>query len=283
MEGQVRNYEIGMNGAMEMNCGLGEQIAIIDELGYDWIEFRDWSVAEYLQRHEMGELLALLAAARVKPLSVNAIMPITLGQGDDRERLKGQARRCLELAATLGAPYVVACCYVGSEGFPRAEGARRVIQGIELVSDLAGDFGIKVAYEPLGNVEYPIHTIADTMDLLRTVDRDNVGWLFDTYHFHTAGDSLEALAGSDLEKLYFVHIDDVKDLPYERLAVLTERLLPGDGVCDLAGMLATLRGVGYEGPFSVEMANKEFLSWDPREFALVAKQKTEAVLDRYFL
>ena len=81
---------------------------------------------------------------------------------------------------------------------------------------------------------------------------------------------------------FIVHYDDVKDLPYESLLGLDQRALPGEGVADLKGILSTLYRIGYRGPFSIELFNEEMTTWDPEEFASVAKQKAEEVLDKYF-
>lgn len=275
-------YSLGMNGAVEMNCDLTEQIALIDELGYDYIELRDSQVEEYLKLHTLEDLRALFVGARVKPLSVNALQPLSVGSEADRRRLLESADWHLRTAAATGCPYLVACWFGGPEGLPIDESTRQVVEGIKLVSDLAADYGVKIAYEPLGNKGYPVHTVADTMSLLQTVNRDNVGWLLDIYHFHAVGDSLQALADSDVGKLHLVHMNDVKDLPSERLTGLDRRVLPGDGVADLRGIISTLHGLAYKGPFSVELFNAEFSSWDAREFARTAKQKTEAILDKYW-
>lgn len=278
----MSKYQLGMNGGIEMNCGLAEEVAIIDKLGYDYIELRNWKVDEFLKEHSFEDLRALMDGVKVKPLSVNGIYPMNLVSSSDLERLWLHAAWNIQLTAASGCPYVVACCFGGPEGLSLDEGRRQITEGLKLVSDLAAKFDVKVAYEPLGNKSYPIHTVADTMELLQTVDRDNVGWLLDVYHFHTVDDSLEALAASDVDKLYLVHFDDVKDLPYERLTGLDQRAFPGDGVSDLKGILSTLYRIGYKGPFSVELFNKELASWDPYEFATVVKQKAEAVLDKYF-
>jgi 2-keto-myo-inositol isomerase len=158
-----------------------------------------------------------------------------------------------------------------------------VVEGLKFVSDMAAKYRVKVAFEPLGSEQSPVHTVAETMAMLDEVGRENVGWLFDVYHFHVSDRSLDSLAKADMEKLFLVHIDDVKDLPYDRLAIpASERLLPGDGASDLTGILSTLYRAGYRGPFSVEMFNKEFLAWDPYDFAKEAKQKTEQVLEKHF-
>jgi 2-keto-myo-inositol isomerase len=278
--GKVR---IAMNGANSMNCAFEREIDIVGELGYDCIELRDWTLADYLTNHTTGEVRSLLEKANLAPLTINAIEPTTLASASDRDRLTDAADWRLRAAAEIGCPYVVANCWGVPDGLSGDEGRRQVIEGLKFVSDMASEHGVKIAFEPLGSKNSPVHTVAETMSVLGEVDRDNVGWLFDVYHFHVVDGSLDALAESDIDMLFVVHIDDVKDMPYESLAIpASERLLPGDGVSDLSGILSTLHRAGYRGAFSVEMFNKEFLARDPYEFAKAAKEKTEAVLDKYF-
>jgi 2-keto-myo-inositol isomerase len=278
----VGKYLLGMNGGIEMNCGLAEEVAIIDKLGYDYIELRNWKVDIFLKDHSFDDLRALMESVKVKPLSVNGVFPVNLASLADQQRLWLHAAWNIQLAAASNCPYVVACCFGGAEGLSLEEGKRQILEGVRLTADIAAKYGITVAYEPLGNKSYPVHTIADTMELLETVDRDNVGWMLDVYHFHAVDDSLEDLAKADVDKLLIVHYDDVKDLPYESLLGLDQRAFPGEGVSDLKGILSTLYRMGYRGPFSIELFNEEMATWDPEKFASVAKQKAEEVLDKYF-
>jgi hypothetical protein len=69
----VGKYLLGMNGGIEMNCGLAEEVAIIDKLGYDYIELRNWKVDIFLKDHSFDDLRALMESVKVKPLSVNGV------------------------------------------------------------------------------------------------------------------------------------------------------------------------------------------------------------------
>jgi 2-keto-myo-inositol isomerase len=279
----VEKWELALNGADTMRCGLAEEIAIVGRLGYDWLEIRDWKLEEFLEEHSVEELRELFSKANVKPLDINTIEPITLGPGEDRQRLEREATWRLRLAGAIGCKLVVAGCYGAPEDLSEQEGMQQVIDGLKLASDIAAEHNVMVAYEFLGARALPVHTISDTMEVLDILDRDNVGWLFDFYHFHVADPSLEALAQADMSRLLLVHINDAKDLPYEELAIpKNERLLPGDGVSATQDILGTLYRLGYRGPFAIELVNPEFLEYEPVEFAKIAKQKTLVILEKYF-
>ncbi|OGR24219.1 MAG: hypothetical protein A2139_11050 [Desulfobacca sp. RBG_16_60_12] len=273
--------KVGLNG-ISLNCGQAEEISIAGRLGYDYLEIRNWKLEAFLQERAVEDLPALFAQAKVKPLSINAIEPVTLGPGEDRQRLAKSARWHLSMAGAIGCECVVVNPFGVAEGLSGGEGRRQVVDGLKLVSDIAAEYDVKVAYEFL-DWQFPVHTIADTLEVLELVNRENVGWLLDFHLFHVADGSLESLARAGADRLLLVHICDVPNVPLEDLAVgKVRRIFPGDGVIATEAILGTLFQMGYQGPFSVELFDPDFLSWDPFKFCKRAKEKTLAVLDEYY-
>jgi sugar phosphate isomerase/epimerase len=78
--------------------------------------------------------------------------------------------------------------------------------------------------------------------------------LLDTFHCHASGLTAEDLALIPPGTPLFVHLNDAPPLPVGLLAD-TQRLLPGQGVIDLKGLLRGLTGRGYDGPVSIELKN----------------------------
>ena len=276
----MRTHKLGLNG-ISLNCGQAEEIAIAGRSGYDYLEMRNWKLEAFLRERPVEDLPMLFAEAKVKPLSINGIEPITLGPGEDRQRLTQTARWHLQTAGAIGCECVVVNTS-GAFGLSEQEGRRQVVEGLKLVSDIAAEYNVKLAYEGLDQ-RLPVHTIADTMEVLEQVNRDNVGWLFDLHFFHIADGSLESLARADVDKLLLVHISDVPDLPFEDLVIgKAIRLFPGEGAIATEAILGVLKKMGYQGSFSIELYDPEFMKWDPLEFCKTAKEKTLAVLDKYY-
>ena len=274
-------WYLGMNG-ISVNCGQAEEIAIAGQLGYDYLEMRQWKLEAFLRERRVEELPVLFSEAKVKPLSINAIEPICLAPGEDRQQLAQRSRWYLQTAAAIGCECVVANSYGITEGLSEQEGKRQVIDGLKLVSDIAAEHNVKLAYEFL-DWQYPVHTINDTMEVLETVDRDNVGWLLDFHFFHVADPSLKALARAGTERLLLVHVNDLPNLSLEDLVVgKATRVFPGDGVVATEALLGTLCQMGYQGPFSVEVFDPKFMSWNSFEFCKTAQEKTLAVLEKYY-
>lgn len=274
-------WKLGLNG-ISLNCGQAEEIAIADKSAYDYLEMRQWKLEAFLREQRLEQLQALFCEAQVKPLSINAIEPICPGPGEDPEQFAERARWYLRIAGAIGCECVVVNAYGITQNTSEREGKRQMIEGLKLASDIAAEYDVLLAYEFL-NGEYPVHTITDTMEVLEVVDRDNVGWLLDFHFFHVSDPSLEALEKAGADRLLLVHMNDLPHSPVADLAVgEATRVLPGDGQVATEALLGTLCRMGYKGPFSVEVYDPKFMSWDPLEFSKTAKEKMLAVLDRYY-
>ena len=162
------------------------------------------------------------------------------------------------------------------------QGKRMIIEGLKIASDIAAQYDAQLAYEFL-NKQYPVHTIAQSMEVLDAVDRDNVGWLLDFHFFHVADPSLEALKQAGTDRLLLVHMNDLPDSPVADLPVgEATRVFPGDGQVNIEGLLGTLCRMGYDGPFCAEIFDPKFMDWDPVEFSETAKRKMSAVLEKHY-
>ena len=267
-----------------MDCTLSQEIAIAEKLDYDWLELRDWKLEAFLHERSMEDLRARFEQSGVRPLNIAALELSSLGPGPDRDRMSERHEWYFQMARDTGCKYAEVV-HFGEipENLSVQEIRRLTAADLRYVSDLAAKYEVMAIYEFLGSTKLPIHKIADTMEILDQADRDNLTWVFDFYQFHASDRSLEALAHSDVNTLGLVHMCDAKDLPYEQLEPPnSERLFPGDGVCETAKILNILSDKGYQGPFVIELYNNDYMAMEPEEFARVAKQKMLGVLDQYF-
>jgi sugar phosphate isomerase/epimerase len=114
--------------------------------------------------------------------------------------------------------------------------------------------GVEYVSPPTRRANQPhvfLHDLAGTLSLLDAVDAPNAGLLLDSFHWHCAGESTEALRALPARRIVAVHLCDVPDRPLqEQLA--TERMLPGEGIANLRGFCAAVRATGYDGPATCE-------------------------------
>ena len=121
-----------------------------------------------------------------------------------------------------------------------------------------------------------IHDLDALTLLLNMVAALNLGLLLDTWDLVACGGSLDIVRKLPLHQIVAVNVADMP--PSVPVAELDEksRLLPGteNGRIDVAGFLALLREMGYEGPVSVKPSRSAFQS---RRRDVVVKQTAEAL------
>jgi len=111
-----------------------------------------------------------------------------------------------------------------------------------------------------------VSTLEEDDSIVRTVNRKNIGMVLDTFHFHAGGSSVNTIRDVDKEKVFIFHINDAEKKPREELQD-AHRLYPGEGVIPLKEIISGLKGIGYDGPVSLEMFRPEYWGRPPEEVA----------------
>jgi 2-keto-myo-inositol isomerase len=149
-------------------------------------------------------------------------------------------------------------------------------ENLRSLAEAAQQFQMKAMVEFVRASTF-IATLNTMASVLRQAAHQNVGILFDCYHFWSANNKLEDIDGIKPGEIAHVHFQDVPDTPRELLDQ-TSRLIPGDGVSPLRQILRKLADKGYSGPLSVELFLPKFQQGDPYEVAQVIRSKAEAVM-----
>ncbi|GAA3949970.1 sugar phosphate isomerase/epimerase family protein [Gordonia caeni] len=131
------------------------------------------------------------------------------------------------------------------------------------LADAAADRGVRVAIEamPFSMVS----TIPMAADLVHAVDRPNCGVLVDSWHVFRAGTPLADLRESLSREIIFgVELDDAAaEVSGTMFEDTRDRRLPcGEGAFDLVGLIQTLHGLGWTGPWGVELISNEHRAKD---------------------
>ncbi len=155
---------------------------------------------------------------------------------------------------------------------------------IQQIADLAAARGLSIVLEFVGLhiPDAPRATYRDlpsTLALIERVGRPNVGVLVDTYHWYLSGGDADDIAAIPDQMPVFLHINDA---PPGDVAALDDsmRLLPGEGVIDLAAFLGAFAARGYAGPVSVEIFSERLRALPPEETARLAYAATAAAITR---
>ncbi|MGA3406366.1 MAG: sugar phosphate isomerase/epimerase family protein [Candidatus Bathyarchaeia archaeon] len=120
-------------------------------------------------------------------------------------------------------------------GVPAEVGYRRLIKLLKASGTLAEERNVRIAIEPVNRFESSnIHTVREALTLARSVNRKNVGIVYDSHHASFEETSFTRpifLAG---KRIMAVHVSDCN------------RKIPGKGHIDFEPIFDALRKVGYD-------------------------------------
>jgi 2-keto-myo-inositol isomerase len=185
-------------------------------------------------------------------------------------------RRC-EQFAKLGLSHT----YITTATPPNApkytlEDYKTAAANLRDVAEAAQQFKMKAMVEFVRASTF-IATLNTLSNVMRQAAHQNLGIVFDCYHFWSSNNKLEDIDRVHPGEIAHVHFQDVPDIPRELLDQ-TSRFIPGDGVSPLTTILRKLADKGYSGPLSVELFLPKFQQGDPYEVAREIRQKAETVM-----
>jgi sugar phosphate isomerase/epimerase len=141
----------------------------------------------------------------------------------------------LETAAELGARHVLSSVWMRDR--------HQVVERFARLCDVAKPLGLTVNLEFVSSTEW--NTLEGALDVVTSCGRDNVGIMIDTLHFHRSRIPIEQLDRVPASFANFAHVcDDRPDVPATieeaRRSMREERLYPGEGAVDIAGIVGRL-------------------------------------------
>jgi sugar phosphate isomerase/epimerase len=169
-------------------------------------------------------------------------------------------------------------CIVLSPGpFSDVEADRPfAVQALRRAVRVAADLGQAVALEPLHSSLGPewsyLTDLPGTLRMIEDIGEPGVGVLFDVWHLWDTPD-VKAILAANVDKVLGVHVDDWRS-PTRSWA---DRVLPGDGIADAAGLLAVLREGGYDGWLELEIFSDDGLMGDAFEDSLWAQDPVQLI------
>lgn len=154
------------------------------------------------------------------------------------------------------------------------------------VAAVLNDSGVSLGLEYLGpktmwvNKRYQfIHTMASMKELIAEINKPNVGFLLDIWHWYNAGDTVADVLTLKNQDIVMVHMSDAPaGVPIDQ-QVDSHRELPcATGVIDTAGFMNALNQIGYDGPAAAEPMSADLRKLPPDE----ALAQTAAAVKKAF-
>jgi protein FrlC len=154
-------------------------------------------------------------------------------------------RRCLDIAAELGAPCITITSGRAVPGCPPEEAVGHLRTSLAALLPHAAACGVRLAleYEPGLLVE----RASQALSLFAAVGSPWLGLNLDVGHAWVIGEEpAEVVQQVGRECLFHLHLEDIHHrVHYHRI--------PGEGEIDFAAIFAALHGIGYQGAAAVEL------------------------------
>jgi len=273
--------KLAFHSATTMTSDLETDVAVTAQAGFKALEIWVKKIDRYLATHSLDDLNALFINHDIMPLALNSIEFIAF-RGSEYDHIQARLRELGKIAQAIGCPTVIVVpSPLPERKMPWADILAEYVTVLRDLSGIARQHRIKLSFEFLGFGWCSVRTPRAAFEIVKTVDRENIGLTVDAAHFYGGGGLMDELDQLDPERIFGLHLDDLEDLPKEAITDAT-RLLPGLGVVPLDEICARLKRIGYSGPCAIELFRPEYWNWDPQELAVKARQAALKVLSPHF-
>ncbi|GIW87646.1 MAG: xylose isomerase [Isosphaeraceae bacterium] len=265
-------FPLCLNTSTIQPTPLLEKIHIAGRLGYDAIEPWIGEIDAFAERGSLGELRRIITDAGLHVASVIAVEGWLDSDPSRRTAALDECRRRMDSAAALGCPFLVAT--------PPDQPVEtdRAVDAYARLLDLGRHHSIRPALEFLGFAP-SIKTLDSALAIARATGNPDACVVADVFHLLRGGGSLDDLLQLKPGELAIFHINDLPASPPFLDQSDSDRVLPGDGVVDLPRVISHLRTVGYNGPLSLELFNKELWKQPPEDVARRGLERLQKLLD----
>ena len=275
--------KISYNEATAMKCStLEKDLVLCEQTGYDFIEIRLDMLRDYLQTHSANDLKSFFDISKIKPHAFNALFDINFCDDKSWKNIMDDFMLACKTGEKIGAHYIVIVPTITKEPNTRSEWQvfEDSVENLTKLSVIGRNYGMKLAFEPVGNPGCCVRTVLQAWDIVKTINRDDVGLTFDAFNLYLFNklNHFEDMEIVDLDKLFVVHLDDSDDLPIEVLDHC-HRCFPGEGVIDLKNYIITLKKMKYNGMISIETFRPEYWGKDPEWVIRKGYETTRRLLE----
>jgi len=252
---------------------LLEKIRVAGEAGYKAIEpWNDEIDAHLAQGGTMADIEKAISDAGLKVVSVIALHSWATTEGDEYAKALDESRRRMDQAAALGSPYIVAS--PPQEVVDLAHITKRFGE----LMDLGEKAGVTPSMEFLGFVD-GINSVSDAWAIAQGVRNPKATIVADVFHMIRGGGSVDDLLKVPGHRMANFHINDIPATPDPLTQTDYDRVMIGDGIADLPRVIANLRTIGYRGPISFEIFNKDLWKQDPLDVARRGLDRIKALVE----
>ena len=255
-------------------------LEMCEKYGFDYIEIRFDCVKDYLKEHTLEELADWFKNHHLKPWAYNTLIFFNQRDEAGEKEIDEEVDFILKVSKAIGMKMLITVPSFDVKDKSVSEIKEEAVARLRYLSDKVGA-DMKISLEFCGAPNCSINQFGIAYDVVKAVDRDNVGVTVDTFHFHEMCSRLEDLKAADGKKIFAYHLNDCEDLPLGSCGD-DKRLWPGEGVVDHAGIAAALKEIGFDGVCTIEEFRPEYYAMSHEDNVKKAAEVTRDFVQKYF-
>lgn len=254
---------------------LLEKIRLTAEAGYRGVELWINDVYEYIGRG--GEVRdvekALADYGLIVPCTI-AMRAWAEASEEEYPILLDEARRRMELAHRLGAPYLV--CSPPRDPCDQEQITRRYRDLLELGRQI----GTRPTYEYISFFRSTA-SLQQAWQIVSAADDPDATIILDAFHTWNTNSPQELMREIPVERISHYHIDDAAANIPAGSQRDPDRVMVGDGCIDLRREFQILQEIGYQGTVSLELFNPTLWEQDPAEVLKIGYERVTELLSEF--
>lgn len=254
-----------LNEGMLAHIPLDQFLKIAVNSGYSGVTLWMDCLDEYIKAgHSAEETCNLIQSSKLKIVELTFRHPWLFVQGQVRKQMLIDFEQTCFFAKNIQANFISLPAY-GNKGDDLEFGRKSFIE----LCNIAEKHKLKLGIENL--LWSPIDTVLSAWEFVQSTEKQNAGILVDAFQFFKSNSTLKDLEKIPVDKIFVVHMRDHlnSNNHYDPLTQAREySVFPGEGDFDLKSLIKELKDIGYQGYYSLETQNKNFLTADPAKLAL---------------
>jgi len=252
--------KIAMHEITTRDGTFPEHLEAYARTGWKHFEINMWHAAGYVKENGADAAAKLISDLGLECVGCTGVGMSAFGDAEAQQGVIDAVKDYGERMQALGCSGLVVGCDGPGDGDAEkfSENLDRMAEHVTAVAEAAAPFGVNISLEV--NWCAMLRSFRTAAELVRRVDRPNVGVVWDPAHFVSTPsrvDDLDALNG----KIMHAHLNDIRsDAFWEVLAINEDRVIPGDGTLPLRDWTDKVTANGYDGYHCVELFNAAL--WD---------------------
>lgn len=279
---------VSLNGALTRGVSGADKVRLAAATGYGGV---DWDLGP-AKTAGRAATQALFAGLNIKPTIVSLPMARPLPFGGDDQAFRAALAPLADDAAFTAAIGCQKMMVVlpASTTQPKPEQLELVKNRFRAIAEVLQRSQIRLGLEFLGPLYFRqgradgppttpfVWNLPETLALAKDCG-PNIGVVLDVWHWHHSGGTIGDILAADPSRIVHIHVSDAKTTPPADVRD-NQRLMPGEGIIDLAGFFQALRKIGYAGGVSPEPLGRIPAEMAPEDAARLGLKTTLDVMKK---